>query len=609
LVTLAFALLGAPAFADGAIDPDADFAPGSHTRFVERVGSAQQSDYRAVLDAYDERRRSHPADVTSQIERCRFIEPFAYSEDAIIESANDDLGACRESLASGPHAKDIDVMLYGVEYAWSDEGIAAAKELLVVSRKWDYGQQATLLEHLSAKVAWKDGELAANYAMRAVELKPDTRVILTAVERYIQLGAKDKARRVMAEAPATTWDNVPRATAAQLLIDLGDPKGAAAMLNGGGEKSAYHDKLMLANVLVRTGAYAEARKLYRDSLAENQYVANDRYIEFFDFEREHGSREQAVAAYKLLRDKGYGLDPLARHRLALFVSFPGANWQLRDGLGLLSLLALGLFFLVMPILAIVPVHYRGLARRLYARVPDKPGPTWNLRHAWYALAAFMIASAMALYLFAPTLLEWMLPWTEPPPLATPIPDTALGHALIVSVVAGILLMLPILRRRPLRSLLLGKWSVTKSILVGLGIAIGLKILAAIVGLTLNSFGSVLGSDTVRSMQGVHQMYGLAALLLAVAVAVPFLEELVFRGVLLEAFRGQVTFLFAAIIQALAFVLMHESWSDMPFLFAFALIAAWLVKRSEGLLAAMSLHTVNNLLAAMAIVGYTNFLNK
>jgi len=42
---------------------------------------------------------------------------------------------------------------------------------------------------------------------------------------------------------------------------------------------------------------------------------------------------------------------------------------------------------------------------------------------------------------------------------------------------------------------------------------------------------------------------------------------------------------------------------------FALVAAWLVKCSEGLLASMVLHGVNNLTAAMAIVGATNIINR
>ena len=87
------------------------------------------------------------------------------------------------------------------------------------------------------------------------------------------------------------------------------------------------------------------------------------------------------------------------------------------------------------------------------------------------------------------------------------------------------------------------------------------------------------------------------------------EGLVFRGALLGAFRGYVSFGFATVIQARAFVLRHEELGSMPFLFVVALVAAWLVKRSEGLLAPMVLHAVNNLTAALAIVGATSVINQ
>jgi membrane protease YdiL (CAAX protease family) len=48
---------------------------------------------------------------------------------------------------------------------------------------------------------------------------------------------------------------------------------------------------------------------------------------------------------------------------------------------------------------------------------------------------------------------------------------------------------------------------------------------------------------------------------------------------------------------------------MPFLFVFALVGAWLVKRGEGLLAPMVMHAVNNLTAAIAIVGTTSIINQ
>ena len=111
------------------------------------------------------------------------------------------------------------------------------------------------------------------------------------------------------------------------------------------------------------------------------------------------------------------------------------------------------------------------------------------------------------------------------------------------------------------------------------------------------------------MQGINEVYGLAVMLLVVAVATPIVEEFIFRGVLLEAFRARVSFWFAAVVQALVFIALHEEYQAMPFLFVFALVAAWLVRQSGGLLASMVMHAVNNAIAAMAIVGATNVLNR
>jgi uncharacterized protein len=71
----------------------------------------------------------------------------------------------------------------------------------------------------------------------------------------------------------------------------------------------------------------------------------------------------------------------------------------------------------------------------------------------------------------------------------------------------------------------------------------------------------------------------------------------------------VSFALATLVQSLAFVLMHEEWQSMPFLFVFALLAGWLAKRSEGLLAPMAMHAFNNFGAGLAIVGATQFLNR
>jgi membrane protease YdiL (CAAX protease family) len=594
------------------IDVEHDFGPGSHERFVERVNTAQATDYQAVLAGYEARHEAHPDDVLSDIERCRFIESFAYSEDVAIESASDDLEACRKELHSGAHAKDVHVLLYGVESTWGEEKLPDAQALIPKSEHWSPAQRAALYELLAERTQWQDEQLAASYAVRAVDLDPASRVLLIAVNRWVQLGAKDRARRLLVEAPPKAWEKVSRSQAAKVLIELGDSKGAAAILRGGKpDDEGGEVNLILARVLASDGDIKGARELY-DGVIKREFVALDTRIEYFEFERRHGTSAAALAAYGKLRDEGFHADSVARYRLGLLLSHPGAGWQWRDALGLLTLIGVALAICALPLIAIVPVHYRGLARQAAGRAPDLSQEPmdrmrWKLRHAWYALGVMLIAGYAALYVYAVQYLEATLPWIQRY-VITPATDITLSKIMLWSSVAALLLLVPLLRGRSVKQLLLGTWSLKRCIVTGIAWALGLKIFAAFIDLGMKAFG-LLGSDTVRAMQGLHEMYGLGVMLLVVAVATPIIEELIFRGVLLEAFRARVTFWVAAVVQALVFIALHEEWQAMPFLFVFALAAAWQVRESGGLLASMVMHAVNNATAAMAVVGATSILNR
>jgi len=590
------------------IDIENGFSPGSHQRFIKRVSAAQARDYRTVLEAYDARRAAHPEDITSQIERCRFIESFADSEDETVESASDDLTQCREDLNSGRNRDDVDVVLYHVESSWTPEDVAAAKMLVPKSAGWSRAQRATLLELLSQRLQWSDADQSTRYAMQAVELDPGSRVLIPAVRGFIRLGAKDRARRLLIEAPPGTWENVQRVEAAKILIDLGDPKAAGALLRDAtNNKDDLETKITLARILAGDGEIAAARELYRGALGA-QYVARETRLEYFEFERSHGTAQAAGAAYQQFRDQGFGADPLARYRLGLFFSHPGLAWQGRDLAGLLALLAAVAAFGLVPLIVIVPVHYRGLARKVAGRAPDLAEPAWQLRHAWYAMAALFLSGFAFVYALAPGYLNRMLRLGELGEPVTPVSDHVLARLMLWSTVALLLLLTPLWRGRSVRTLLLGQWSIKKSILVGLGWALLLRLLAGLlIGAGFKLFG-LLGSDTTRSIQGMHELYGLTVMLVVVAVLTPLAEEFIFRGALLQAFRGRVSFWFAALVQALAFVLMHEEWQSMPYLFVFALVCAWLARRSQGLLAPVVLHGVNNAIAALGVAGLTQAIN-
>jgi membrane protease YdiL (CAAX protease family) len=587
--------------------PQDAFSAGSHDRFATGVISAQSAEYTAVVKAYDEHLALHPQAYRVQIERCRFIERFAYSEDSFIEGSDDDLEKCRQALVEGPHERQPAVLLYDLEHRHDDAGLATAEKLLPESRLWPKAERVALLELLSQRNSMRNPDAAAGYAIDAVELDPGSSVLLAAVDRWVQLGAKETALRLLRNAPESTWKRVPRTTAAQTFIELGDAKSAAALLRGADKLEAeYGGNLTLARALSAASEFDAARKLYREAVS-GEYTPNATRIEVFRFELRHGTPDDAAAAYEELRGHGYWTDPLGRQRMDLLFASPGAPWQFRDALGLLTLVGVLMLFFTLPLLVVMPVHYRGLARRVAGRAPDLAAPPWKLRHAIYALGAFFTTGYVGLYVYAPQLLESMLPGTETFTTES-ITDLVLGKYLLVTTVSALLLMIPLMRQRSLREVLLGRWSILKHVLVGLGCGIGLKFLAALIGMATNDPGA-LGSDTSRAIQGINELFGLGVCLLVVAGVTPIVEEFVFRGVLLQSFRGEVSFWFAAVLSSLAFTLMHESWADLPFLFVFAMVAALLVRRSGGLLGPMVLHCVNNAIAVYTIVGVTHLINQ
>jgi len=175
-----------------------------------------------------------------------------------------------------------------------------------MASQWSPWQRAALYELLAERTQWQDEQLAASYAVCAVDLNPASRVLMMAVNRWVQLGAKDRARRLLTGAPPTAWEKVSRSEAAKVLIDLGDPKGAASILRGARpDDKDGETSLILARVLAADGDIKGARELYDGAIKNREFVTLDTRIEYFDFERLHGTAAAAQAAYQKLRDVGF----------------------------------------------------------------------------------------------------------------------------------------------------------------------------------------------------------------------------------------------------------------------------------------------------------------
>jgi membrane protease YdiL (CAAX protease family) len=106
---------------------------------------------------------------------------------------------------------------------------------------------------------------------------------------------------------------------------------------------------------------------------------------------------------------------------------------------------------------------------------------------------------------------------------------------------------------------------------------------------------------ISAMRQPQPAWVLAALIVAAVIGAPLLEELVFRGILYNALRRYCRGILAAVAAALFFAALHMVWSNLLQLFVLALILTWLYERTGRLVASISLHAVNNLVALLLVL--------
>jgi membrane protease YdiL (CAAX protease family) len=89
------------------------------------------------------------------------------------------------------------------------------------------------------------------------------------------------------------------------------------------------------------------------------------------------------------------------------------------------------------------------------------------------------------------------------------------------------------------------------------------------------------------------LIGAAAMILFAGLAVPFAEELLFRGVIFRWLRDRWGFWTAALTSSLIFGLLHGDISVAGATFVMGLVLAWFYERSHSLWPSILIHAVNN----------------
>jgi uncharacterized protein len=575
---------------------------------VEQANDAAHAQFKTLLATYDRQIEQRPWDAIARLDRCRFMRDFAANYQIagfateIGEQAQECMQEFERSFAGHPEARlrQLQADRFGEELMEQGEALLADPQ---VHQTWTSGQLARLYT-LLARDADGEGnaEQALKYALLALERDEESDVRLIAAAHLIDRGNKLRALEILS-APIESvdysengWELLRKM---DLLVQAGAAQDAIALyplLS----KVQYYNHAEAADTLLDAGASELARKEIEKAMAEDDYGTDDEG-QLFRLEFEHGTAEAALAAYEAWRDLGWEVDPLGINRAALLGRDASLPLQPRDFLSVFAFGALCILIAMVAALPIVAVHYRGLVVRAKSGEPY-PRSDWTLRTAWLGLTAFFIMSVVSLY-FAGTV-EMSLAgeslWEF-----EPTPEQA-GRTALAGSLLGILAMLPFaFAYRRVGNWWSTQWSIGRCLAVAAIVAVALRVPLLIAWAVRPEAVRMHAPDDLlwQAMGSVAEQYGLIVALWMLAVAAPVIEEFLFRGLLYRAFATHLRPLWANVLQAALFSAMHlENVQGSILLFVLGLALGTVTRRSGGLLAAMALHSIFNLVAGLIVLG-------
>ncbi len=95
-------------------------------------------------------------------------------------------------------------------------------------------------------------------------------------------------------------------------------------------------------------------------------------------------------------------------------------------------------------------------------------------------------------------------------------------------------------------------------------------------------------------------YGWVGAFMKVVVIAPVVEELIFRGLILQGFRRNYNAFVAVFMSALLFALFHLNPWQFPATFVLGLLLGWIVVRTNSIILSIIGHSINNLLVLLYI---------
>ena len=521
------------------------------------------------------------ADASAVLRRCEYLGNFLDEESGVWIGAAESLhAACVEELQE-QFADVPEVQVFLFEQEWGEGVRARGEALLSAGASWDRSLRRRVAEHLYWESS--DDQRSGNFAVVAAELGSGKLVdegatFLAEQRKYIEAAA------LLAKAkPAeSVWDANARLRAA---LALPDPSVARRELRRHITLADELQATLVARIELRAGRLAAAQEVLQRAGAEDEF---DFAAMAFDLAMAKRDWRAAAVHAAVTADDFPGA---MTRSLQLIKRHPASVGRIAIWPALAALFAIVLVLALMPALVLVPVHYRGLVRRARGQWSTPLFSRIGLWQAWFGCAVLFCVPLLSLMLIATDDLAFLFEGD------IDLHSGQMFPAMLWGTLAALLVLLPTLAKFGPRQLLWGDAPVIGfwRILVA-----QLLVWAVGYGLALAQQGQPIETVQTRVMTAMvvdgASSYGLPLALLLLALLVPVLEELVFRGLLLGGLTQHIRFGWANLIQGLAFALMHDDPPRFVYYLALGLAAGWLVRWSGALLPAILLHAMNNAVA-------------
>jgi uncharacterized protein len=581
-----------------------------HRYHVRALSTSKDSIYQQVLDRYDGYLRTHPNDVFTHVEKCKFINSAFFNVDEDYNPKYEEAEACAQDLVA-KFPNEPEALLYATEFVYGDSATAYYQKLRAImesnSEQWrghNWIAHQKMAEQFSVD---KNFLRAISFAKLASDENDTLDLSLLMGRAHKNLSNNQEAIEVLTSKLDSTNDAWDLNQKGKLLLELGATQEALkAFQLALKDSTGYHEMGDIAQAMIDNGLIQEARAYLVKENLRSSWNPSQSLQQLLEYDLAHSPADTAKHTYEQFVAEDFWNDGFGIYRLKLFVRGPWLGWTWSD-VGRVLLLVLGfLAIFIFPYLWILPIHYFGMMQRAGGKILDEFSFRWGLRHFWIACSLWFVIDGLAFLMFdyrgVLSMIANNLTAQDLQPL-----NIVAANMMIFSVVACLIMTLAFFTWRDLIVYLSNLQLNLKPILQGIGLAILLRFGLGFYALILRFFGMSITDDPtsmasiVEIIASVNKFYGPWIGFVLVVIVVPFYEEVLFRGVFLSACARNMKFVVANILQSFVFAIAHQQPKLIPFYFVFGMVAGFVCRKSQSLTTGISMHATNNLTAFITML--------